>query len=215
MSLQLLESDIVEEVDGGVRLSDGFRETVEKKQQLWEESEQSQRPEDRLEIDTEEALAGLDEEDEVFLVEYAALADTLLESATEDLIRWTAILDQFKADATPTSGSPEPFLSIAGEKLPSILKLFSPAIVYVWREECDPCDIVREDFESIFTDAPGDIALFSVYGPDNSVMLQERYDVRGGPTALFIADGRVDSRLVGPHSRSALESEIEILRDVA
>ncbi|MFC7133255.1 MULTISPECIES: thioredoxin family protein [Salinibaculum] len=215
MLTQLLDSGVLTEGESGFQLSEQFVDTVEANQAALDGLTPDESVHAVLGLDSEGPVSELDEADAPFLVEYATLVEMVSDASAEELIRWTAILDQFRADASPTDGSPEPFLDVSGDKLPSYLELFSPAIVYVWREECDPCDIVRGDFENIFGDAPEDIALFSVYGPDNSVMLQERYDVMAGPTVLFMVDGRVDARLVGAHTRETLDSEIDILRDVA
>jgi thiol-disulfide isomerase/thioredoxin len=213
MLSQLLEAGVVKKGDTGIRPTEAFFEATAANRATVRD--QGSDPVDALGLDPEGPVAELGSEDTPFLVEYAALSEAVPDATPEEVIQWTAVLDQFRADGPPTEGAPEPFLTVAGEKLRSYVELFSPAIVYVWRRDCDPCEAVRADFEAIFDDPPGDIALLSVYGPDNSRMLHEEFDIEGGPTVLFVVDGRIDARLVGAHTRSKLEAEIEILRDIA
>jgi thiol-disulfide isomerase/thioredoxin len=213
MLSQLLAAGLVEGREEGIQVTGRFLERAAENRAAINNGDND--PLDALGLDPEGPVAGLGPADTPFLVDFATLFEAAPEATAEEVIRWTAVLDQFRADGPPTDGTPEPFLTVSGEKFPSFLELFSPAVVYIWRRDCEPCDVVRADFEAIFEEPPGDIALLSVYGPDNSRMLHEEYDIAGGPTVLFIVDGRVDARLVGAHTRSKLESEIEILRDIA
>jgi thiol-disulfide isomerase/thioredoxin len=213
MLSQLLEAGILKEGDAGIQPTEAFFEAAAANRAAVNTGGSD--PVDALGLDPEGPVAELGGGDTPFLVEYATLSEVVPDATPEEVIQWTAVLDQFRADGPPTEGAPESFLTVSGEKLRSYLELFSPAVVYVWRRDCDPCEAVRADFEAIFEEPPGDIALLSVYGPDNSRMLHEKYDIEGGPTVLFVVDGRVDARLVGAHTRTKLESEIEILRDIA
>ena len=94
------------------------------------------------------------------------------------------------------------------------MQLTRRAVVYVWQEDCEPCDLVRQTLEDLL-DAPEDIALFAVYGPDWAELLYEEFDVAGAPTTLFVLDGEVDSRLNGPHYPESYEGELETLRELA
>jgi thiol-disulfide isomerase/thioredoxin len=210
----LLEAGVLTEEGDGVRLTERFLNTVERNR-VAVDSADAENPLSALGLDPTGPMAGLDADDLPFIVEYAALAELVSDATLEDLVRWTVVLDQFRVDGPQTRGSPEPFLPVSVEKLPTCLSLFSPAIVYVWKDDCEPCDLVRDDLENLFDGTAENMALFSVYGPADSVLLQERYDVMGGPTVLFMIEGRVDARLVGAHSRSTLESEVDILRELA
>lgn len=81
--------------------------------------------------------------------------------------------------------------------------------MYIWLDDCEPCETVHEDLDDIFEQPVDDLALFSVYGPDHAELLAEEYDVSGGPTVLFFHTGTVDARLYGAQHREVLETEIE------
>jgi hypothetical protein len=55
----------------------------------------------------------------------------------------------------------------------------------------------------------------AVYGPDAPVLLEERYNVVGAPTTLFVLNGRVDARLQGAHEEYKIESEVQKLRELS
>jgi len=156
-----------------------------------------------------DGIGGLDP---TVLAEYCAAME-LVDDEREG-IAVMAILDQFR-DPPPVDGSPSAFLPVRGDRLPFLLAGYEAGIVYVWREDCPPCDVMKEDFEDVFESQPDDLLLVSVYGPECPVLLDERFDVVGAPTVLFVRDGRVDSRMVGARERTAIESEIETLRDLA
>jgi len=210
---RLVDAGVFEDHNGELVVTDPFVDDIDANKQRLKENGGQPNVFSKLGLDEEGPVAVLDVTDELFLSEYAALADRVPTAESQELIRWTILLDQFGDNAVPTEGTPEAFLPVSGEKLQSCLKLFSPAIVYVWREDCDPCDLVRDDFDRLLSESLSDIALFSVYGPDNAVLLSELYDVEGGPTVLFVRNGEVDVRLVGAHSTATLENEIDVLRE--
>ena len=160
-----------------------------------------------------DSLAAVGDDDPRFVAQYCALAERVASLADDDLVRTVAVLAQFQGTPPKTAGAPDPFLPVRGEQLPALLQLTPAAIVYVWQEDCEPCDLVRETFEDILG-APEDIALFAVYGPGWAELLYEEFDVAGAPTALFVLDGDVDSRLNGPHYPESYEGELETLREL-
>jgi thiol-disulfide isomerase/thioredoxin len=124
------------------------------------------------------------------------------------------VLGTLRRGSPPDEGAPAAFLPVHGDRLPALVRLQRAAVVYVWREDCDPCDLVREDFDELFDDRPPeDLMLYAVYGPDWVEELYEAFDVAGAPTTLFVKDGKVDARFLGAHTRSALENEVGILRE--
>lgn len=124
------------------------------------------------------------------------------------------VLGGLRRSRPPDEGAPEAFLPVHGDRLPALVRLQRAAVVYVWREDCDPCDLVREDLEEIFDDRPPeDLMLYAVYGPEWAEELHDAFDVGGAPTTLFVRDGEVDARLLGAHPRTALENEVGILRE--
>ena len=153
-------------------------------------------------------------DNEDLAAEYLALVRADIDGFThEDRLRSLPLLDALR-DGVPNEGSPDPFVPIRGPSLPALLPLYERAIVYTWREDCPPCDVMRDAFEAVFETPPRDIALFSVYGPDNAELLYEHYDVVGGPTTLFCYQGSVDARLTGAYAEQIVEREVRKLREV-
>lgn len=143
-----------------------------------------------------------------FVIHLVALGDFINALGFDRAVQLALIVQWFDQHPPKTSGVPDRFLPILGDQIPVTMQLYSPGILYVWREDCDPCDLVREDFESLL-DEPDDLGLFAVYGPDHAELLNDRYDVVGGPTTLFFADGKVVTRLQGAFSQKVLENELE------
>ncbi len=164
--------------------------------------------------DVVDRLTALGEEDLQFVAQYCALDERTEGLAADDLVRTVAVLGQFQGTTPRAEGAPDPFLPVRGEQLPTLLQLTPRAVVYVWQEDCEPCDIVRETFEDQL-DFPDEMALFAVYGPGWAELLYEEFDVAGAPTTLFVLGGEVDSRLNGPHYPESYEGEIETLGELA
>lgn len=153
------------------------------------------------------AVAELDRD---FVACALALASTA-DLPAEDLVDVTVVLQQFRGEPPAFEGVPEGFLPMACDQVETVLALYPRAVLYVWREDCAPCDLVREDLAGIFAEPPPDVAPLAVYAP-GCVVLDERYDVAVCPTVLFTVDGEVDARLLGAHPRAVYEREIETLR---
>lgn len=137
-----------------------------------------------------------------------------LVSGFEESLQIAAVLQALQQSSLPTSGSPAMFLSVHGTDLPVYLLLFQEAIVYVWTDECPPCEEMQAEFDELFESTPGaEEALFSVFGPESAEFLFQEYDVVGAPTTLFVVDGEVDTRLQGSHYSRVIQTEIENLRN--
>lgn len=148
------------------------------------------------------------------LADYETLVRLVPELSHADRVGVLNVLGGLRRGQPPDDGAPEAFLPVHGDRLPALVRLQRAAIVYAWREDCDPCDLVREDFDEIFEETPPeDVMLYAVYGPAWAADLLEAFDVGGAPTTLFVRDGAVDSRFLGAHTKSALENEIRILRE--
>ena len=120
-------------------------------------------------------------------------------------------LDRFDSDPPRDAGSPAQFLPIHGENVGAYTGLFAMSIVYIWRDDCDPCETVRERLESELPVDTENLSRFAVYGPDASRYLYDTYSVRGGPTTLFMLEDRVIKRLEGVYARDELEAATEKL----
>ena len=165
--------------------------------------------------DEEETRRLLDvcEGDPELIARYLAVTEMTDDYDFEERLRLLPVLEQFTRPA-PDSGAPENFTPTHPDRLPFVLNLYRRAVVYVWRDDCPPCDRMKSDLESVVSGMETDLALLAVYGPDDPQLLYDRYNVRGGPITLFVLEGEVDSRLHGPQFPSVIESEIETLESL-
>ncbi|QLG64151.1 thioredoxin family protein [Halorarum salinum] len=174
-------------------------------------------------------LAALGAEDPRTVAELCALADFLTTEPTpegddagrssadaggppRDWLSLLPVLRLFRPVETPTEGVPDPFVPVPAAHVPHLTRVFSPAVVYVWLDDCDPCETVKADLESVF-ESPREVMPFAVYGPDHREFLAEEYEVTAGPVVLFVRDGAVDSRLYGAQGPRSIETELDVLRE--
>lgn len=159
------------------------------------------------------ALAG---ENVDFLSYYLALDELADEPRPYDeQVRLVLSLYQLRDAPDHTELVPEHFINVDGDWLEVYVRSSDQAVVYVWREECDECDLVRGDFDEIFEEPSAELGLYAVFGPPHAETLHETFNIVGAPTVLFVLDGRVDARLHGPHTKEVLESEIDYLLEQA
>lgn len=201
-----------------ILLSEGFRDLIDDACRVLSDTDGTA---PRVDVEVSDNEQGrIDEllaltDDEEVTAEYLALVRADVDGlAHEDRLRSLPLIDALRGEVTD-DGSPDPFVPVRGSSLPALIPLYERTIVYTWREDCPPCDLMREDFEAVIEKPPEDIVLFSVYGPDYAETLHEHYDVVGGPTTLFCYRGAVDARLTGAHSEQIVESEVRKLREVA
>lgn len=213
---RLLDVGIFEEGtnEEDLQLSEEFQEKLDEHHQQIGGLTKKELKEQLREQGKEEYIVRLADESPEICTLYLVLEEYLPMLPRDTLIDIVCVLDQLNNDSIPTEGSPDSFLPIHGERLPALMELQRRAIVYIWREECPPCDGMKARFNDILEATPQDIALFSVYGPETPELLFERYAVEGGPTTLFFADGQVDARLIGLHHPEVIENEIDKLREV-
>ena len=140
-----------------------------------------------------------------FISEYIYLTDEVGLS-DEEVIRVITLLDSIKPEIKK-EGTPEGFVSISFERLTFVLQFKPRSIVYIWREECPPCEIVREDLEAVCNEENG-VFKGSVYGPDYAAKLDEEFEVKGGPTTLFLDYDCVTLRLVGAYDRNVVARHV-------
>lgn len=210
-------SVLTDSADGGFELSDVFRSELESQEEKVRTSDDvfdslhAEVPDETLSL---EALLHFGDDCPDVLAEYLALAEATGLTHAERL-RVLPLFDSFRSDGEPTDGVPNVFLPVSGFRLPFVVNMFKTAIVYVWKHDCSPCDLVRGDFDELFDAPPSDLGMFAVHGPSAAQFLYDTYRVDGAPTVLFFLDGEVDVRLRGAESRKVLETEIEKLRTVA
>jgi len=213
---QLIQAGIVEESieDEGLELSESYRTRLEERlSDLRNLSAAGLREAIAIQQDDDEAAQLLDLSEGTVepIAQYLTLAEAVDGLEFEKRLRLVPTLQQLYRPA-PDRGAPKSFTPVRPGQLPFLLNLYKRAIVYVWRDECPPCDTMVEEFDTFFSEPDDDLALLTVYGPADPQFLEERYNVRGGPTTLFVLDGEVDARLHGAQFSSVIESEIETLR---
>lgn len=120
-------------------------------------------------------------------------------------------------DAESAEGVPDGFVTLDGEDVDGFVASHPACVIYCWREDCEPCDGVRECFDEMVAndDVPEWVGLGAVYGPDSPDLLRERYDVAVAPTTLFCVDGRIDSRIVGNPGPEAFRTEVRVVVESA
>lgn len=209
---------LTEDDDGRLQLTDSYlakvteyRTTVDEGEQEWDEL--------ITETVTEEGnvqqILDPSWKQEDYLAHLLALTQYTDGAVDKEWLQMAAVLSQLSDPRPRAEGAPKAFLPIHGDWLDIFMDLFPNAVVYVWREDCDPCDLMKEKFDEIFDEPPDDVALFAIYGPEHAQFLSEAYDIAGGPATLFMLDGEVDVRLYGAHYRKVLDNEIATLRDLA
>ncbi|KAB1197828.1 MULTISPECIES: thioredoxin family protein [Haloferax] len=211
--VRLVEDGVLRETETGrVELGSEFREEVEERVAVLEASE-----EDALDATMETAVSSqavralFDAHDRHRIPLFALfdmLGDSLPSSDEESRLQLSVFLFQLMNGYPQDDGTPANFFPVDADLLPIILGAFDRIVVYVWREDCPPCELMQEDLGRIAADREG-VALFSIYGPEWKDKLEDQLGVVGAPTTLFVADGKVDSRLHGAHYPEVITEELE------
>jgi hypothetical protein len=155
-----------------------------------------------------DSFAAVAERTPELLGTYWALDDALEDVTFSELLQSLVVIDRFRYPPTETGGTPDGFLAVRGDRLPALVEFVRHGVVYVWREDCDPCDVMVEQFAEL-DNGVGDAVFLSVYGPPWAAELHDSFEVAGAPTTLFLANGRVDSRLMGAYEADVIETELE------
>lgn len=212
----LFSSGVLEERDGDVFLSDPFESSVGEYQETiagYSRDELSDLLRNELGEDSViDPFVRLEEKEPRVVAELLALHDSLEASTGAERLKLLPVLRLFRRESVPTDGVPEPFVPIPGNLLPEFSELYSHLFVYVWLDDCEPCDALKPRLESLF-DRPREVMPFAVYGPKYQDTLAREYDVTAGPAMLFLRAGTVDTRLYGAHSETIIETELEKLRE--
>ncbi len=216
---QLIGHGVFEQTaDDQLTLSSSFTEVVESHRERLE----------RAENDKIEAMVGdvlTDEETAVQLCENVAYDPKILSRVIAlrnidsspslgQTVLLSVVTQQLETEFPRTDGAPEGFVSVTGTALNTLVSTCEHCLVYVWREECEPCETVAEVLSELPTDDSRTTAVpLSVYGPDNVSMLRKKYDVVGAPTVFSTEDGRVDTAITGPAPKSKLTAELEAFEE--
>lgn len=149
---------------------------------------------------------------QTWVATFHSVSDYVDDATVNEHILLSLIVEQFRREI-PAEGSPDGFLSVSVDRLSQFINVCNRGLVYIWRHDCDPCDTVRSDLETLLPDVANtdELMLLSVYGPEEPRLLHEEFDVSGGPTLLFISDGKVKARLTGAPYRDVLRNELQDL----
>lgn len=208
----LVENSVIEPAGQSLRFTDEFSEEIDRNRSRADELKGGGG------ADTEdgalEALLEVDPDPTAVSI-YLGLAEFASGLSPDTRLGLVALLVQLQRDVPPTDGAPAGFFPIDGDLLELATTFNERSIVYVWRHDCEPCDIMRDEFEDVLADGHDEpILKLAVYGPDWPDLLEEEYGVVAGPTTLFMLGNRVDTRLVGAQFRSVITNEIETLVDL-
>jgi hypothetical protein len=213
---RLVSGDVLTRDGSGFALSDAYLESTDRVRSRLEADSETARSYLEENIENDELVgASMDvcERDSTPVAGFLAL-QTHLDVPESNCVQLTPVLDQFLRGMPESEGAPDPFVPIRGDLLHLLIPILQRGVVYLWRYECEPCDLVKGDFEEYFETPPPDMALLSVYGP-NWIDDIGAYEVGGAPTILFLRDGRIDARLVGAFPPKALVKEIEKIRELS
>lgn len=213
----LVRGGVLVETEDGFGVASSFTDAVERTLEAVEDLDESaveERVDDAVDDEDQRALvAEVGTDDREFLALYLTLTEKLPSLPAETRIRVVPLLQGFQGSPPRDEGAPEAFVPIHGDRIRTITRLFPRSIVYVWLDNCEPCDALREIFDDLLDGPEDGIELFAVYGPDYAEYLHHEYDVKGGPVTLFMLRDRVDTRYYGEKHERVIENEIEILRE--
>lgn len=209
---QLVEQGVLATAGSEVSLPDEFSETIDGKVRWIGQRGTEELRKETVTKPLGRQLIEQGEFNQDLLGIYLAIDEVAEELTYNEEVQAVTLVDQMYNEVPRSDGAPEVFLPVRGDQLSYLLRLYERSIVYVWLDDCDPCETVRSDLDDVLPAPPDDIALFAVYGPDYAKLLEREYGVLGGPVLLFFVEDEVDTRLIGSHVRDAIENEIENLR---
>ncbi len=208
---QMVESGILVVDDDSIRLGDEFIRTREEVARNQNGTAVSTALE---EIRSRFAIEETDEVEAEEIAQNALTIERLLDDVEEER-RLAASLSIFRLESEiDFDRLPESFVPILGFEIEPFVNSHESAIVALWREDCDPCESVMENIQTIMMEFEAtDIELAGVYGPPCSEYIRSNYSVRGAPTILFFEGGDVSSRLVGNSNYSKIQQEIQKMNE--
>jgi len=213
---RLTSSGVLKETTHGITLDEGFATQVAGRKQDVEECSQGQRREQIKELadaaEQADVIAKAAVDDPEFLGWLFALSDALPQATTTTLIRSVPQLQQFGERPARSDGAPELFVPVRGDQVPTVTGMFPRSILYVWLDDCEECNLVKESFDEIFDQRPEGVELFAVYGPEWAELLHQEYDIKGGPVVAYMIRDEIDARMYGAKHGQIYEKELEELR---
>ncbi len=95
----------------------------------------------------------------------------------------------------------------------SVLKSTLPVIVDFWAPWCGPCKMVAPMLEKIAKEQAGKLIVAKV-NTDENPEWATRYNVRGIPTMLFVANGKIVHTQVGAMPEGVLRDVLDQFMEV-
>jgi thiol-disulfide isomerase/thioredoxin len=145
------------------------------------------------------------------LAAYRTLEERTPSLSHHKRLRLVPMLCHYLISRSRITGVPSWFFPVDGAFAPFTTELFEKLVVYIWKENCEPCDVMKGELDEL--SFPKSITPIAIYGPPQTELLASEYDVIGGPTTLFINGGHVVSRLTGAHFKEVIQKELIYLRD--
>jgi hypothetical protein len=209
------EGVITSDGNGGLRLTNELRQRIDREKTRVSTFEKDEAIDELSAVTSDtsraERLFEACEHDDGVLAEYLALGRFDMLSKT-DRLRGLILLNSLRGQPLRDEGAPEAFVPTDGNRLPLLLQMCECAIVYIWMEDCDPCDLMKKELNHIFEESPGEFGLFAVHGPSAEEVLRDRYQVDYAPVTLYFHRGEIDVRLQGAPTSRAIENEVDNLR---
>ena len=95
----------------------------------------------------------------------------------------------------------------------TVLQSEVPVIVDFWAPWCGPCRMVAPTLEKLAKEFEGKLLVAKV-NTDENPEWANRYEVRGIPTMLFVANGKIVHRQVGALPEPTLREIVEDFLDI-
>jgi thiol-disulfide isomerase/thioredoxin len=151
------------------------------------------------------------------LLAYLTVLDRMLGSPEfdfEKLVGLLTLLAQVTPPLPRTEGAPAAFTPVNGDHISLLTDLYERVVLYVWLEDCEPCDMARDNWNEVVDEAPEGVAMFSIFGPDSPETLYQQFGVGGGPVTLFVLNDEVDCRIYGASYPEPFENELNMLQEL-
>lgn len=214
----LASHNVVCESEAGMAFTADFQSALDANIESIENASQTHREREIRELfdaaNHQAALGELAVVDPRALSELVTLVEYIPRYSALELLPLLPVLWLFRQQTGSSEGAPASFIPIQARQLPGVSQLYTPCVVYVWLEDCDPCDRLKMHLESIFPYKSGCYG-FAIYGPGSRESLAANYDVTAGPALLFMRDGTVECRLYGTQDKRSIELELETLLNIA
>ena len=209
---RLKEGNVIEETSAGrIVFTDEFRRARE---QYRQEAESAGTSEYFAEVseNTAEQPVGHEAVDDDVLADAVGIREVCDDIDPATSVQVARSLRRGQA-ASRKSGIPDGFLPLSVAEIETFIGQHPASLLYFWREDCPPCDVLRDELETLVRDRdlPEELGLGTVYGPEDPEVLDEEYDIAVAPTLLFCSRSGIDSRLVGTAEPAAIRTELDIL----